>query len=149
MDNETTDPSVEARIRESFERQTVMGTIGAKLASVSPGEVHVVLPFNPALVQQQGFLHAGVVTMIVDTACGYAALSRMPPGTEVVCVELKINFLAPAVGERFDAVGKVLKPGRTLTVCAGTVEALSGDVRKIVACSQTTMMAAEPALPQR
>ena len=143
MSVEQIDPRIEARIRESFERQTIMRTIGAKLASVRSGEVHVVLPFDSALVQQQGFLHAGVVTTIVDTACGYAALSRMPPGTEVVCVELKINFLAPAVGERFEAVGKVLKPGRTLTVCTGTVEAISGDERKIVACSQTTMMAVE------
>ena len=143
MDNDTIDPNVEARIRNSFARQTVMGTIGAKSGSVCSGEVRVVLPSDLSLVQQQGFLHAGIVTAIVDTACGYAALSRMPPGTEVVCVELKINFLAPAVGEWFEAVGKVLKPGRTLTVCTGTVEAVSGDDRKIVACSQTTMMSVE------
>ena len=143
MSGERTHPSIEARIRDSFARQTVMQTIGAKLASIRPGEVHVTLPFDASLVQQQGFLHAGVVTMILDTACGYAALTRMPPEADVVCVELKVNFLSPAVGARFEAVGKVLKPGRTLTVCAGTVEGVNGDVRKLVACSQTTMMSVE------
>ncbi len=107
--------SVEKRVKESFARQTVMATIGASITGVEPGEVTIELPFRSDLAQQHGFIHAGVVTMIVDTACGYAALTRMPASAAVLTAEYKINFLSPAEGEKLIARGRVLKPGRALT----------------------------------
>lgn len=111
--------AIEKCIKGSFARQTVMGSIGASITSVEPGEVTIELPFRSDLTQQPGFIHAGVVTMVVDTACGYAALSRMPASAAVLTVEYKVNFLSPAEGEKRIARGRVLKPGRTLTVCFG------------------------------
>ena len=141
---EARDPGFEARVRASFARQAVMHTIGAELAHVAPGEVDVRLPFRDDLAQQHGFLHAGVVTSIVDSACGYAALSLMRPGAAVLSVEFKVNLLAPAAGERFRAEGRVLKAGRTLTVCAGEVHGIAGDGREtLVAALQATMIAVE------
>jgi uncharacterized protein (TIGR00369 family) len=89
------DSGFESRVRESFSRQTIMQTIGARLASVSPGEVEIRMPFRPGLSQQNGYVHAGIITAIVDSACGYAALSLTPAGCEVLTVEYKVNFLAP------------------------------------------------------
>lgn len=102
-------------------RQTLMQTIGAELARVAPGEVDIALPFRSDLGQQHGFLHAAVVTAIADTACGYAALTLMPEGSEVMSVEFKVNLLAPAAGERFVAKARVLRAGKTLTVCMAEV----------------------------
>jgi len=133
------DPGHEDRIRASFAKQTFMATIGARLASVRPGEVVIELPFRADLVQQHGFLHAGVVTAVVDSACGYAALSLMPPGAAVLSVEFKVNLLKPAAGASFRAVGKVIRAGRTLTVCSGELEAI-GHERSVVAVMQATMM---------
>ena len=101
-----------------------MRTIGAELSRVAPGEVEVVLPFRDTLLQQHGYLHGAVIAAIVDSACGYAARSLMPPGSTVLTVEYKVNFLAPADGDRIVARGQVLQPGRNLTVCYG--EALAG-----------------------
>ena len=95
--------SVEKRVKESFARQTVMATIGASITGVEPGEVTIELPFRSDLAQQHGFIHAGVVTMIVDTACGYAALTRMSASAAVLTAEYKINFLSPAEGEKLIA----------------------------------------------
>jgi len=120
-------PEFEAVVRESFGRQRVMHTLGASMARVIPGEVGITLPFRADLTQQHGFLHAGVVTTIVDSAAGYAALSLMPPGMGVLTVEFKVNFVAPAAGAHFVAIGRVTKPGRTLTICAGDVYALHED----------------------
>ena len=131
------DPDFEARVRASFARQRFMATLGATLERVAPGEVTIALPFRDDLTQQHGFLHAGVVTAVVDSACGYAALSLMEPGAGVVSVEFKLNLLAPAVGERFVATARVLKAGRTLTVCGG--ELTNGEAT--VAVMQATMMA--------
>lgn len=110
-------PDFEALIRGSFARQTIMGTLGARLLSVAPGEIQIELPFTQTLTQQHGFLHAGVLATIADSAGGYAALSLMPAGSAVLAVEFKVNFLSPAVGERFVATGRVLRAGRTITVC--------------------------------
>lgn len=128
-------------MRESFARQKIMATIGARLIRVAPGEVDIELPFRDDLTQQHGFLHAGIVTMIVDNACGYAALSRMPADAAVLTVEYKTNFLAPATGERLIARGRVTRPGRTITVCAGDVFAVIDGRENLVATMLATMMA--------
>ena len=130
---------MESRVRESFERQTFMSTLGARLISVSAGEVIIELEHREDLVQQNGFLHAGVTTAVVDSACGYAALTMMPEGSDVLSVEFKVNLLSPAAGSRFRAVGKVVKSGRTLTVCQGEMIAL--DSGKTVAIMTATMIA--------
>lgn len=135
--------SIEKRIKASFARQTVMATIGASITRVEQGEVTVEIPFRSDLTQQHGFLHAGVVTMIVDSACGYAALTRMPASAAVLTVEYKVNFLSPAEGEKLIARGRVLKPGRTLTVCFGEVHAKKDGKEKLVATMLATMAARE------
>src|SRR5215213_8057236 len=137
---EPRDPNFEERVRESFARQTLMGTIGARLSLVSPGEVEIELPYRKDLSQQHGYLHAGVVTAIVDTACGYSALTLMQAGAEVLTIEYKINFVSPAVGERLIARGRVTRPGRTVTVCAGEVFAASEGGEKLVASMLATMI---------
>src|SRR3712207_6264930 len=123
---EPRDPDFERRVRESFARQRAMETFGARLLRVSPGEVEIGFEFREEFAQQHGYLHAGVVTALVDTACGYAALSLTEPGAEVLSVEFKLNLLSPAAGERFVARARVLRPGRNLTVCAGDLYALKG-----------------------
>ena len=136
----TSDPNFETRIRSSFERQGIMKTIGARLLSVAPGEVRIELPWSEAVTQQHGFVHAGILSTIADNACGYAAYTLMPADSEVLGVENKINFLAPARGERFVSVGRVVKAGRTLAVCAGEVWAYDNGTESLVAVMQTTMM---------
>ncbi len=135
------DPQFEARVRESFSRQRVMDTFGADLTEVSPGHVVISLPFNPDLTQQHGFLHAGVVTTLLDSACGYAAFSLMPADAAVLSVEFKINLLAPAAGTELRATADVVRPGRTLTVCHadGWMNSDKGPVH--VATMQATMIA--------
>ena len=115
-------PQYEATVRESFARQKFLASIGTKLIRVAPGEVDLELPFRADLVQQSGALHAGVISAMGDTACGYAALTLMPAGAEVWSVEFKINLLAPAVARRFIARGRVVRSGRTLTVCTADIE---------------------------
>jgi uncharacterized protein (TIGR00369 family) len=134
----------DARVRESFAKQPMMQTLGARLAAVRKGEVEVELPYRADLTQQHGFLHAAAVTAIVDNACGYAALSMMPPGADVLSVEFKVNLLSPAVGEKFVAVGKVLRAGKTLSVCSGEVYALQGSSRKLIGAMQATMISSKP-----
>jgi uncharacterized protein (TIGR00369 family) len=134
------DASFEERVRESFARQRLMETIGAVLTTVAPGRVEIVLPFRDDLTQQHGYLHAGVVTSIVDSACGYAAMSLTPPRADVLSVEYKINLLSPAKGERMIARARVLRAGRNLTVCAGDCFAASDGEEKLVATMIATMM---------
>ena len=135
------DPEFEQRARASFSRQRVMETIGATMSRVAPGEVEIMLPFRADLTQQHGFLHAGVVTTIVDSACGYAALTLMPAGAGILTVEYKVNLLAPAAGTHMVARGRVTRPGRTITVCAGDVYAYDADGKeKLVATMLATMM---------
>ena len=135
------DPSFESRVRASFARQRAMATIGARLVRVEPGEVELELPFRDDLTQQHGFLHAGIVTTLVDSACGYAALSVMDKDAAVLSVEFKVNLLAPALGERMRAVGRVVKSGKTLVVCTGEVIAVASGSESVVTMMQATMMA--------
>ncbi len=134
------DENYESRVRESFSKQNLMKTIGASLTKVLPGEVEISLGFRDDLTQQHGFIHAGVVSTLADTACGYAAFSLMAPDAAVLTVEYKINLLSPAVGESLVARGKVTKSGRTLTVCAGDVFALKNGEKKMVATMIATIM---------
>ena len=134
------DPGFETRVRDSFSRQGIMKTIGARLLAVTPGEVRIELPWSEAVTQQHGFVHAGILSTIADNACGYAAYTLMPANSEVLGVENKINFLAPAKGERFVSIGRVIKAGRTLTVCSGEVWACDGGRETLVAVMQTTMI---------
>lgn len=131
------------RIHESFNRQALMHTLGAQLTSVEAGQVVISMPFNSALTQQHGFIHAGVVTTLVDNACGYAALSMMPDNAAVLTVEFKTNFISPAQGEYFIAKGRVLKPGKTLMVCAGDVFAVTQGKEKLIATMLATMIVRE------
>jgi uncharacterized protein (TIGR00369 family) len=142
---DTADREVAARVQASFDRQAFMKTLGASLASVRPGEVVIEWPFSDHLTQQHGFLHAGVVAAVADSACGYAALSLMPPGVAVLSVEFKVNLMRPASGEHFRAAGKVIRAGRTLSVCSAEVEARHGDRTTIIAVMQGTMMAVDNA----
>src|SRR3954471_21537336 len=134
------DPAYEARVRASFDRQTFMATIGARLARVAPGEADIELAVRNDLVQQHGFLHAGVLASAADSACGYAALSLMPPGAAVLSIEFKVNLLAPAKGDRIVARGRVIRAGRNVTVTWGDVTAYSGETEKTVATLVGTMM---------
>ncbi len=127
-------PNFEARVRDSFAKQTIMGLLGASLDRVELGRVTVVLPARDDLCQQDGYFHAGVTTTIADSASGYAALSLFDAQTEVLSTEFKVNLLAPAIGERLRAVATVLKPGRTLTVVEADVFADAAD--KTVRCAR-------------
>lgn len=118
-------PEYEQVVRESFSRQTFMKTLGASLERVEPGLVEIAAAQAEWLFQQNGFLHAGVLTSIADSACGYAALTLAPPGYDVLAVEFKINLLRPAAAKRFLARGRVLRAGRSLTVSAADVFGLS------------------------
>lgn len=135
------DPYFEERIRDSFRRQAFMSTLGATLRSVTPGAVVVELANEPRLTQQHGYTHAGVVASIADSACGYAAGTLTPADHEVLSVEFKLNLLAPAVGDRLEALAQVIRAGRTLSVCRADVFALSGEDERHVAAMQATIIA--------
>ena len=130
----------EQKVRDSFGRQALMATIGAELTSVTPGAVEIRLPFGRHLTQQNDFLHAGIIASILDSACGYAALSVAPERVEVLSVEFKINLLAPAVGEAFIARAQVKRAGKTLTVCTADAFALNQRNEKLVATMVATIM---------
>lgn len=130
-----------ARIRQSFSKQGLMTTLGASLEKVEPGFVEIALVPTPAVSQQHGFVHAGAVAAIADSAAGYAALSVMPEGTGVLTAEFKINLLAPAAGERIVARGRVVKAGRTLTLSQADVFAVKGGEEKLIAHLTATLMA--------
>ena len=134
------DADFERRVRESFARQQVMGLIGASLARVEPGAVDVVLPYRDDLTQQDGYIHAGILTTVADSACGYAAYTLMPAGSEVLSVEFKVNLLRPAAGEVFVAEARVLKAGKTLTVTRGDIYAMAAGETKLVATMLATMI---------
>jgi len=137
---EQASPEVQARIRASFDRQGLMRHLGARLTHIAPGRVHIVLPNRPEVTQQHGYFHAGATSAIADSAGGYAAFTLFPEHTAVLTVEYKLNLLAPAVGEHIEAVGTVLKPGRTLTVCRLEVFGVQGDQRSLVAAGQQTLI---------
>ena len=133
------------RIAESFQRQRLLATLGARLLRVAEGEVDIELPWSEAIKQQHGFVHAGALATIADSACGYACLTRMPEGSAVLSVEFKINLLAPAVGERFVARGRVVRVGRTIGVATAEVMAYAtGKPEACIAVMQATMMRVEP-----
>jgi uncharacterized protein (TIGR00369 family) len=144
MDDDTTGetaaPDVQARITNSFHSQGLMRHLGARLTHIALGRVHIALPSRPEVNQQHGYFHAGATSAIADSAGGYAALTLFPDDAEVLTVEFKINFLAPAVGNHIEAVGTVLKAGRTLTVCRFEVFGVQGDQRSLVAGGQQTLI---------
>ncbi|CAA7612326.1 conserved hypothetical protein [Candidatus Terasakiella magnetica] len=128
------------RVRDSFDRQAFMTTIGARMTGLEPGHCVLEMASRPDLCQQNGFIHAGATTALADTAAGYAAFSLMPPGTDVLTVEFKMNLLNPAKGERLIARAQVIKPGRTLMVVRSDVVAITGTEEKPVATMLATMM---------
>jgi len=135
------DPDYEERVRSSFARQVVMSTIGAELTSVTPGTVEIEMPYSTALTQQHGFLHAGIISTALDSACGYAAYSLMPPEAAVLTIEFKLNMLSPGKGERFLFRGSVTKPGRTIIVADGQAYAYATDGEaRLIATMTATMM---------
>jgi uncharacterized protein (TIGR00369 family) len=109
------------RVEASFNRQGLMKTLNASLDKVQSGLVQISSKFNEGLSQQHNFFHAGVITAIVDSACGYAALTLVPVDKEVLTVEFKVNFLKPGATTKLIAIGKVIQSGKTLTVCEGNV----------------------------
>ena len=134
-------PSFAADIERSFARQPIMNLLGATLSLVEPGVVEITLPYRADLAQQHGYLHAGVIATIADSACGYAAYSLMPAGSEVLSVEFKVNLLRPAQGASFVARAEVIKAGRTLTVVRADVFGVAENAdRELVATMQGTMI---------
>jgi uncharacterized protein (TIGR00369 family) len=136
-------PGFAERVRESFARQGAMATLGATLEAVTPGYCAIALAPRPEVAQQHGYVHAGVIAAIVDTAGGYAGFSLFPADATVLTVEFKLNLLAPAAGERLVAEGFVVKRGRTLTVTRGEVHAERNGARTLVALMQQTLIALE------
>ena len=132
--------NIESRIRDSFGRQTMMQTLGAALDSVTEGRVVIIAPILPTSLQQQGAGHAGLAFSIGDSAAGYSALTMMPDGAEVMTVEMKINLMAPAIGDRLVAKGRVVRAGRRIVVVAADVFAEVNGARKHVAMMQGTMI---------
>ena len=134
------DPDFESRVRASFARQEFMATLGATLERVEPGAIEIHLPVRASLSQQHGFVHAGAVAAVADSACGYAAFSLMPADAGVLAIEFKINLLAPAAGELVIARGRVIRAGRTLTVCQADVVAVAnGEERNVAILTSTNM----------
>jgi len=134
------DEAYDARVRESFARQGAMLHLGATIRYLAPGQCEIAVPFRPELSQQHGYFHAGVISAIVDSAGGFAALTLFAAGSEVLTVEFKINLIAPADGELLIAEGRVVRAGRTLTVCTGEVRSLRGGIPKTCAIMQQTLM---------
>jgi uncharacterized protein (TIGR00369 family) len=134
------DPNFEARVRASFAKQNFMATIGAEIVEVAAGKVSLRMKVQPDLTQQHGFVHAGALASLADSACGYAALSLMPADAAVLSVEFKTNMLSPAKGDAMIARAEVIKPGRTIMVCRADVFAITGKDEKLVAAMQGTMM---------
>ncbi len=134
------DSDYRARVHDSFDRQAVMKTVNASVVSVEPGAVVLEFPFQADLTQQHGFIHAGIVSTVLDSAMGYAAFSLMPVNAAVLTIEFKVNLLSPAKGERFTAIGKVKKAGRNITVAEAELFAHSDGQRKLVATMVGTVM---------
>ena len=130
----------ESRIRESFARQRHMATLGATIARIGPGEVHLAMPYDERFCQQNGFLHAGAVASLADSANGYAAYTLAPPDTDVLAVEFKINLLQPARAERFLARARVIRPGRTLSVCQADVVTGDAEARQVATMMSTIII---------
>lgn len=134
------DPEMRTRIQASFDKQGLMRHLGARLTHIAPGRVHISLPHRPEVTQQHGYFHAGATSAIADTAGGYAGYTLFPADSEVLTVEYKMNLLAPAEGEFLEAVGVVVRSGRTLTVCRMDVFAIRGDESSLVATGKQTLI---------
>lgn len=134
-------PDAVARMRADFARQGAMASMGITVGDVAPGRVTLDMPFNPDFTQHHGFMHAGAITTAMDSACGFAAFTLMDADAEVLTVEFKANFLAPARGARFRIEGEVIKSGRTLTFTHGRAIACDVDSETVVATLTATMMA--------
>jgi len=141
---EPRNPDYRAAATATFERQPAMRTLGISIARLEPGEVDLAMTYSAQFTQQNGFVHAGVITAGLDNACGIAAFTLMPPGADILTVEFKTNLLAPAKGERFIFRAHVVKPGRTLTVCEARAFAQAGGVESLVATMTGTLMALMP-----
>src|SRR5262249_44842142 len=142
MSSQPKDPNFEERVRASFARQRVMQTLGISIARVQPGEIELTMPYDAAYTQQHGFIHAGIISAALDSACGYAAFSLMRADAAVLTVEFKTNLLAPAKGEQFKFRARVVKPGRTITVYdAQAFAETAGADAKLIATMTGTLMA--------
>ena len=137
---EPQDSAYKEKVLESFNRQGIMKTVNASVLSIQPGEVELKFPYQPNLTQQHGFVHAGIVSTVLDSACGYAAFSLMPENAAVLTIEFKVNLLSPARGDWFRAMGKVKKFGKTITVTEGELFAYVGKEQKLVATMVDTIM---------
>ena len=133
-------PDFERDLREGFARQSLMSSFGARLEKIAPGEVDIAIDARADLLQQNGFVHAGVLTSIADSACGGAAITLMPPGSDVLSIEFKVNLLAPAAAPRFVARARVLRAGKTITVCRADIFGIDGANETLVATMLGTMM---------
>ncbi len=141
---EASDPNYKSRVENSFAEQAIMRLIGASITRVEPGEVVIELPYREDLCQQDGFIHAGISSTIMDSACGYAAFSLMPADARVLTIEFKINLLAPAAGDNFRAHGRVRKPGRSVFVAESELHATCNGDERLVATMVRTLMALRP-----
>jgi uncharacterized protein (TIGR00369 family) len=135
------DPQFRSRVEASFNQQQVMKTLGVKIVNLQPGEIELMMPYAAAYTQHHGFLHAGIIATVLDSACGYAAFSLVPNDAAMLTVEFKTNLLAPARGERFIFRGKVVKAGRTITVCDAQAFGVDGGEERLVATMTGTLMA--------
>jgi uncharacterized protein (TIGR00369 family) len=138
---EPRNPDFRAVATKTFDRQLAMHTLGISIARMEPGEVDLTMAYSPVLTQQNGFVHAGIITAGLDNACGIAAFTLMPADCDILTVEFKTNLLAPAKGRRFSFRGTVIKPGRTLTVCEGRAYAETDGVESLIATMTCTLMA--------
>ena len=137
---EPSDSGYKEKVIESFSRQEVMKTVNASIITIGPGVIELEFPYQSSLTQQHGFIHAGIVSTVLDSACGYAAFSLMPENAAVLTIEFKLNLLSPAKGERFRAVGRVKKPGKNITVTEGELFSYSEGEQKLIAVMVGTIM---------
>ena len=140
QDLKAADHSYSERVQQSFNKQQALATIGGIIEDIAPGRVVISFKFSESLTQQHGFIHAGILSTVMDSACGYAAYSLMPVDAGVLTIEFKTNLLSPAVGERFIAIGEVKKPGRTITVANADMFAEQNGNRKLIASMTATLM---------
>jgi uncharacterized protein (TIGR00369 family) len=138
---EPKDPDFRARVAASFIRQTAMTSLGVTIAHLEPGEIELAMPYSAAFTQQHGFIHAGIIATALDSACGYAAFSLLPPKAAVLTIEFKTSLLAPAKGERFIFKGQVVKPGRTISFCEAQAFADEGGATRLIATMSSSLMA--------
>jgi uncharacterized protein (TIGR00369 family) len=149
MSHQASNPNFVAEIKESFAKQTIMALIGGELTRIEPGVVEISLSYRNDLTQQDGYVHAGIITTIADSACGYAAYTLMPVNSDVLAVEFKVNLMRPARGDTFLARAEVVKSGRTLTVVKADIHAITGGQRELVTIMQGTMMCLQRSSPNK